>query len=144
MRTNLIKPKNISEAKSKTSNDGMLDMVIAFDTTGSMASCIRSVKEYVTELVPKLFAVNPNLKLGVVAFGDYCDMESQHEFGKAYQVLDLTYDGHEIIEFISKAENTYGGENAKALYKANYQKFVEEGDMEMIDAYSEHSKEALC
>lgn len=31
MRTNLIKPKNISEAKSKTSNDGMLDMVIAFD-----------------------------------------------------------------------------------------------------------------
>lgn len=36
MRTNLIKPKNISEAKSKTSNDGMLDMVIAFDTTGSM------------------------------------------------------------------------------------------------------------
>lgn len=33
MRTNLIKPKNISEAKSKTSNDGMLDMVIAFDTT---------------------------------------------------------------------------------------------------------------
>ena len=71
MRTNLIKPKNISEAKSKTSNDGMLDMVIAFDTTGSMASCIRSVKEYVTELVPKLFAVNPNLRLGVVAFGDY-------------------------------------------------------------------------
>lgn len=70
MRTNLIKPKNISEAKSKTSNDGMLDMVIAFDTTGSMASCIRSVKEHVTELVPKLFAVNPNLKLGVVAFGD--------------------------------------------------------------------------
>lgn len=51
MRTNLIKPKNISEAKSKTSNDGMLDMVIAFDTTGSMAGCIRSVKEYVTELV---------------------------------------------------------------------------------------------
>lgn len=115
MRTNLIKPKNISEAKSKTSNDGMLDMVIAFDTTGSMASCIRSVKEYVTELVPKLFAVNPNLKLGVVAFGDYCDMESQHEFGKAYQVLDLTYDGHEIIEFISKAENTYGGDGTPGI-----------------------------
>lgn len=63
MRTNLIKPKNISEAKSKTSNDGMLDMVIAFDTTGPMAGCIRSVKEYVTELVPKLFAVNPNFSL---------------------------------------------------------------------------------
>ena len=59
MRTNLIKPKNISEAKSKTNSDGMLDIVIAFDTTGSMARYIKSVKEYVTELVPKLFAINP-------------------------------------------------------------------------------------
>lgn len=25
-----------------------------------------------------------------------------------------------------------------------YQKFVEEGDMEMIDVYSEYSKEVLC
>lgn len=50
MRTNLIKPKNISEAKSKTSNDGMLDMVIAFDTTGSMASCIRSVGVWIWTL----------------------------------------------------------------------------------------------
>lgn len=65
MRTNPIKPKNISEAKSKTNNDGMLDMVIAFDITGSMASCIKSVKEYVTELVPKLLATNPNLRLSL-------------------------------------------------------------------------------
>ena len=70
MRTNLIKPKNISEAKSKTNSDGMLDIVIAFDTTGAMASYIKSVKEYVTELVPKLFAINPHLRLGVVAFVD--------------------------------------------------------------------------
>lgn len=34
MRTNLIKPKNISEAKSKTSNDGMLDMVILPEVCG--------------------------------------------------------------------------------------------------------------
>ena len=60
MRTNLIKPKNISEAKSKTSNDGMLDMVIAFDTTGSMAGCIRSVKEYVTAYKEALEFVQSN------------------------------------------------------------------------------------
>ena len=28
MRTNLIKPKNISEAKSKTNSDGMLEEVL--------------------------------------------------------------------------------------------------------------------
>lgn len=125
MRTNLIKPKNISEAKSKTNSDGMLDIVIAFDTTGSMASYIKSVKEYVTELVPKLFAINPHLRLGVVAFGDYCDMKSQYEFGKAYQVLDLTYDWHEIIEFISKAENTYGGDSSE-FYELVIKKIIEE------------------
>ena len=35
-------------------------------------------------------------------------------------------------------------ENAKALYKANYQKFMEEGDMEMVDVYLAYSKEVLC
>lgn len=62
MRTNLIKPKNISEAKSKTNSDGMLDIVIAFDTTGSMASYIKSVKEYVTELVPKFMDIEKTEK----------------------------------------------------------------------------------
>lgn len=46
-------------------------------------------------------------------------------------------------QLIEAATLSRGGENAKALYKANYQKFVEEGDMEMIDVYSEYSKEAL-
>ena len=47
-------------------------------------------------------------------------------------------------QLVEVAALSRGGENAKALYKANYQKFVEEGDMEMIDVYSEYSKEALC
>ena len=41
--------------------DGKLDMVIAFDTTGSMSKYIGAVKEHVKELIPKLFKQNPNL-----------------------------------------------------------------------------------
>lgn len=92
MRTDLI--KNKEEGTSKTSDitkeeginassgstDGMLDMVIAFDTTGSMSCYIESVKKYVTELIPKLLSSNPKLKIGIVAFGDYCDMPSKQEF----------------------------------------------------------------
>lgn len=37
-----------------------------------------------------------------------------------------------------------GGESAKELYKVNYQKFVEEGDTEMVDVYLAYSKEVLC
>lgn len=47
-------------------------MVIAFDTTGSMAAYIE------------------DLRLGIVAFGDYCDMANRETFGDAYQCIPLT------------------------------------------------------
>lgn len=83
MRTNLIKKKEEPKVGEK-SVDGMLDMVIAFDTTGSMSAYIEAVKEHITDLIPKLFAANPKLKISIVAFGDYCDMNSKDDFGKAY------------------------------------------------------------
>ena len=61
MRTNLVKKK---DTKSPL-NDGVLDMVIAFDTTGSMRAYINAVKLYVKELIPKLLKQNPNLKSGL-------------------------------------------------------------------------------
>ena len=48
---------------------GILDMVIAFDTTGSMAAYIDAVRMEVAELIPRLFKDNENLRLGIVAFG---------------------------------------------------------------------------
>lgn len=126
MRTNLVKPKVKPEVKAEvSSDDGMLDMVIAFDTTGSMSSYIGAVKDHVTELVPKLFKANPNLRLGIVAFGDYCDMPSKGVFGKAYQVLDLTNDEEEIIDFVKKAQNTSGGDGDE-FYELVIKKIVEE------------------
>ena len=52
---------------------GKLDMVIAFDTTGSMAQYIEDVRKQVAEMIPRLFKDNEDLRLGIVAFGDYCD-----------------------------------------------------------------------
>lgn len=43
MRTNLIKKKEAPKVEEKAV-DGMLDMVIAFDTTGSMYHYIEAVK----------------------------------------------------------------------------------------------------
>lgn len=64
MRTNLVKKK---DTKSPL-NDSMLDMVIAFDTTGSMNAYIKAVKLQVKELIPKLFKQNPDLRIGAVCF----------------------------------------------------------------------------
>ena len=100
-------------------------MVIAFDTTGSMSSYIGAVKEHVKELVPKPFKQNPDLRIGIVAFGDYCDMPSKDEFGKAYQVCGLTDNGNKLIEFITNAKNTNGGDG-DGFYELVIKKITEE------------------
>lgn len=122
MRTGLIKPK---VKESTTASDGMLDMVIAFDTTGSMSSYIEAVRRHVIDLIPKLFAANPKLKVSIVAFGDYCDMHSKMDFGDAYQVIDLTDNENKLIKFVKKAKNTHGGDEDE-FYELVIKKIVEE------------------
>ena len=125
MRTNLIRTKELPEAVEPSTADGMLDMVIAFDTTGSMSAYIDAVKTHVKELVPKLFSSNPDLRIGIVAFGDYCDMKAPTLYGKAYQVLDLTDDENKIIRFINEAQNTSGGDGDE-FYELVIKKITEE------------------
>lgn len=125
MRTNLIKPKTDNNKKAVTSSDGKLDMVIAFDTTGSMNSYIDSVRSHITELIPKLFSTNPDLRIGIVAFGDYCDMPNKNTFGRAYQVLDLTNNEKKIINFVRNAQRTSGGDGDE-FYELVIKKITEE------------------
>ena len=122
MRTGLIKPK---VKENPTTSDGGLDMVIAFDTTGSMRTYIDAVKDHVKELIPTLFKQNPNLKLGIVAFGDYCDMPSKDIFGNAYQVCPLTNDENELIDFVTNAKNTSGGDTDE-FYELVIKKITEQ------------------
>ena len=104
---------------------GILDMVIAFDTTGSMAEYIGAVRKEVSELVPRLFKYNQNLRLGIVAFGDYCDMNNASEYGKAFQRLMPTDNANDIIRFISYSEDTSGGDSDE-FYELVIRKIVEE------------------
>ena len=106
-------------------NIGKLDMVIAFDTTGSMAAYIEAVRKEVSELVPRLFKNNEDLRLGIVAFGDYCDMKNAQEFGKAYQCLMPTDNENAIIKFINESKDTSGGDGDE-FYELVIKKVVEE------------------
>lgn len=114
-----------NDDSQRTVTGELTDMVIAFDTTGSMASYINSVKEHVTELIPKLFAQNAGLNISVVAFGDYCDMRSATNFGKAYQVIDLTDNANDLISFVSKAVDTRGGDSDE-FYELVIKRITEE------------------
>lgn len=113
--------------KSTTDSVESLDMVIAFDTTGSMASYIQDVKQQVKDLIKKMFNQVPDLRLKIVAFGDYCDMVNETKFGKAFQSIELTNDELSLVEFVSNAENTAGGD-ADEFYELVIKKVVEETD----------------
>ncbi len=104
---------------------GKLDMVIAFDTTGSMAAYIDDVRHQVAEMIPRLFKDNEDLRLGIVAFGDYCDMENRDTFGDAYQCIPLTDNENDIIKFVKESKDTSGGDGDE-FYELVLKKIVDE------------------
>lgn len=106
-------------------NVGKLDMVIAFDTTGSMAQYIGAVRKDVSELIPQLFKDNDDLRLGIVAFGDYCDMYNAQDFGDAYQSIQPTANENDLIKFVLNSKDTSGGDGPE-FYELVLKKIVEE------------------
>lgn len=115
--------KAFSEVAPK--NVGKLDMVIAFDTTGSMAQYIGAVRKEVSDLIPQLFKENEDLRLGIVAFGDYCDMKNPQEYGDAYQVIAPTDNENDLIKFVKTSRDTNGGDGPE-FYELVIKKIVED------------------
>lgn len=122
----------VNEAKDEESfaqvapkNIGKLDMVIAFDTTGSMSQYIGAVRKEVSELIPQLFKDNEDLRLSIVAFGDYCDMNNAQDFGNAYQCAPLTANENDLIKFVSTSKDTSGGDGPE-FYELVIKKIFEE------------------
>lgn len=114
-----------SFAQVAPKNIGKLDMVIAFDTTGSMAQYIDAVRKEVSDLIPQLFKDNEDLRLGIVAFGDYCDMNNSQDFGSAYQCIAPTDNENELIKFVLNSKDTSGGDGPE-FYELVIKKIVEE------------------
>lgn len=81
-----------------------VDIVIAFDTTGSMYPCLTQVRREVEDLTKTLFGLIPTLRIGVIAFGDYCDEDL------CVTQLPLTDKIFDICEFIRNAPATHGGD----------------------------------
>lgn len=96
--------------KSEVTKTQTYDVVFSFDTTGSMYPCIREVRRNVEEIVKRLFEEIPGLRVGIIAHGDYCDINSSY----LMKMVDLTTDRDKIITFIKDVENTGGGDYPEA------------------------------
>jgi hypothetical protein len=84
-----------------------VDLVFSFDTTGSMYSCLAQLRRNVQSSVRKLFQEIPNLRIGVIAHGDYCDA---HAGSYVTKILDLTSDENKICTFVGTVKETNGGD----------------------------------
>lgn len=115
--------RNMEQVSPK--GKGKLDMVIAFDTTGSMAAYIDDVRRQVSEMIPRIFKDNEDLRLGIVAFGDYCDMKDRDTFGDAYQCIPLTDNENDIIRFVRESKDTGGGDGDE-FYELVLKKIIDE------------------
>jgi hypothetical protein len=81
------------------------DILISFDSTGSMASCIKEVRRRLKESLDKLFENIPELRIGIICHGDYCDGY------RAVDMVDFTTDRNKLQKFVMETPNTNGGDS---------------------------------
>lgn len=86
--------------------DNKIDLVVSFDTTGSMYPVISQVRKEVEQFVRDTFKEFTDLRLGVITHGDYCD--EGHPY--TIRVMDLTRNEDRLCTFIRETESTYGGD----------------------------------
>jgi hypothetical protein len=83
-----------------------IDVVISFDTTGSMYPVLTQVRRKVKEAVTRLMGELPGIRIGVIAHGDYCDAGSTY----VTRHLNLTQDTASITHFVEHTQATGGGD----------------------------------
>lgn len=95
----------------------VVDVVVSFDTTGSMYPCLTQVRAKVEELVKRLFDELPDTHMGIIAHGDYCDARSTY----LTQILPITNDRDKICAFVRNVGATGGGDAPEAYEMALYE-----------------------
>ncbi|MBL9040046.1 MAG: VWA domain-containing protein [Myxococcales bacterium] len=86
--------------------DYAIEVVFSFDTTGSMYPCLTQVRRKIKETVTRLMKDVPNMRIGIIAHGDYCDKGSTY-VTKAFDLSDNT---NAICAFVQNVEATGGGD----------------------------------
>jgi len=108
--------KNAEEKKAKVMASFMpaagvtastkIEVVFSFDTTGSMSSILAEVRKNIEETVTRLLADIPNIRIGIIAHGDYCDASTSY----VIKTLDLSGDADNICKFVRSVGSTGGGD----------------------------------
>lgn len=83
-----------------------IDLLVSFDTTGSMYPVLAQVRREVEQFVKTMFSDFTDLRLGIIAHGDYCDKDDPYTI----RIMDFTRDEKRLCEFVRETKPTYGGD----------------------------------
>lgn len=83
-----------------------MDVVVSFDTTGSMYPCLTQVRREVEKFIEGMFKEFEELRIGIIAHGDYCDKDDPYTI--IYR--ELSRDAVGLSKFVRNVEQTYGGD----------------------------------
>ena len=100
----MTEKKDKEEQLDAATLKGHTQIVFAFDTTGSMSDCIEDVRKNLKELIGDMAKDIPNLRVGIIAFGDYCDGD------QCINTLDITDKYDDVLDFVINIPNTGGGD----------------------------------
>ena len=67
------------------------------------------------QLVRKLLADIPNIRIGIIAHGDYCDYTNY-----VAKIQDLTSDVDTLVDFAQKTPSTGGGDMPEVCISAGF------------------------
>ncbi|VDI50656.1 Hypothetical predicted protein, partial [Mytilus galloprovincialis] len=84
---------------------GPMEICFSFDTTGSMGACINEVKGKVQDLIQRLQADIPGIRMAVFAHGDYCDKDNY-----ITKHIDFSTDATELCNWVKTVGTTGGGD----------------------------------
>ncbi|XP_012941677.1 uncharacterized protein LOC106012651 [Aplysia californica] len=84
---------------------GPLEIVFSFDTTGSMYGYLDQVRGRLQDMIQRLQADIPAIRIAVFAHGDYCDHQTY-----VTKWEDFSSDVAKLCSFVSNVERTGGGD----------------------------------
>lgn len=84
---------------------GLIEIAFSFDTTGSMSQCLEEVRGRVGDMIQRLQADIPGIRIAVIAHGDYCDKDSY-----IIKWIDFGSSLPEMCDFVRNISRTSGGD----------------------------------
>lgn len=79
---------------------GPIEIIFSFDITSSMSEVINTVKERVSELIQRLLADLPGIRIGIMAHSDYDDDED-----RLLQRMDFSSNADALIDFVRNVKS---------------------------------------